>query len=576
MQRRVGHGHKDGPLWQRLEALARSERPRVVECASGYCGGEGGRGLTVIHSVNSAFVDEPAQLPLWGARNVGIAFFESDKLPRAAIRNAKAYDLVLVGSTWNLECLRRHGVRHAALIRQGVDTRLFAPAARRGGDAAALPLPKPPRPPEGQAPAHAVLGDKGLFVIFSGGKLELRKGQDLVVAAFKRFAERHADAVLATAWYTLWPATMRGINAAPQRHVLGVPRVGPSGYIHFEEWLQRNGVPPERGFHLQRATHRDIAAVLQRADVALFPNRAEGGTNLAAMEAMASGVPVIISNNTGHVDVVDPAHCFPLTKQRVLAQRGLEGWSDSRVDEIVFALETVYLDRAGAEKKGRAAAAFIRSGFTWQRAIGTVASALSAYNNNYDEGDAGMTAGAMQRFADDVQQGAAAFARQPVQPQRAADLNKGGEAVVELASTDFERCVHGADGAGKDVLVEFYVPWCGDCDKLKPQYEQLAQDLKHVKSVVIARVDATANRVAGSDMADITGFPTVKLYPAFDKQNPVRPKVQATHASLLQLIKAHAHVRFTLDGMPYGRGLTPQQITADAGEGLSEDELDDL
>ena len=44
--------------------------------------------------------------------------------------------------------------------------------------------------------------------------------------------------------------------------------------------------------------------VLHEADVALFPNRAEGGTNLVAMECLASGIPTILSANTGHLDLL--------------------------------------------------------------------------------------------------------------------------------------------------------------------------------------------------------------------------------------------------------------------------------
>ena len=41
------------------------------------------------------------------------------------------------------------------------------------------------------------------------------------------------------------------------------------------------------------------------SDTALFPNRCESGTNLVAMEAMAAGIPVILSNNSGHLDLID-------------------------------------------------------------------------------------------------------------------------------------------------------------------------------------------------------------------------------------------------------------------------------
>jgi hypothetical protein len=54
-----------------------------------------------------------------------------------------------------------------------------------------------------------------------------------------------------------------------------------------------------------------IAALLQRANVALFCNRAEGGTNLVAMETLAAGVPVVISSNTGHLDIASGT-CLPL------------------------------------------------------------------------------------------------------------------------------------------------------------------------------------------------------------------------------------------------------------------------
>ncbi len=50
------------------------------------------------------------------------------------------------------------------------------------------------------------------------------------------------------------------------------------------------------------------------------------------------------------------------------------------------------------------------------------------------------------------------------------------------------------DGS-KDVLVEFYAPWCGHCKSLAPVYEEVAQKLKDEDGVVLAKLDATANDV---------------------------------------------------------------------------------
>ncbi|KAJ8969711.1 hypothetical protein NQ314_001625 [Rhamnusium bicolor] len=67
----------------------------------------------------------------------------------------------------------------------------------------------------------------------------------------------------------------------------------------------------------------------------------------------------------------------------------------------------------------------------------------------------------------------------------------------------------------KDVLVEFYAPWCGHCKRLAPIYDKVAQHFKENENVVIAKIDSTVNEL---EHIKVTSFPTIKLYTKGENQ----------------------------------------------------------
>ena len=286
-----------------------------------------------------------------GHVNIGFIFYENTHFDAAARERAAFLERIMVGSSWNRDYLRTIGFNNVAHVSQGVDIGRFSPGPRSD------------------------IADQR-FRVFSGGKLEFRKGQDIVVAAFKRFHERHPDSVLVTAWFNPWPDTALDMERSP--HLAVVPEVVEGEGVRTTTWALANGIPEDAFIDLGLTPNAAMPGILRSVDVAVFANRCEGGTNLVAMEAMSCGVPCILSANSGHLDIIGDGNCYPLFYQSQVLDKNdpADVWRESSVDEIVECLEKAYTDRDDAARRGRAGAEFM-TGLSWHVQIGKLVNAIS-------------------------------------------------------------------------------------------------------------------------------------------------------------------------------------------------------
>lgn len=248
-----------------------------------------------------------------GRPNVAYLFSEWEPITAKQRENLRGFDVLIAGSTWNAEIIRACGFACAA-VAQGVDRQIFRPLKR--------------------------LRINDQFFIYSGGKFESRKAQDLVIRAVKVLQQRHPHIFLVASWFNIWD------NAD-----------------HYAE-AEKQGI---RLIGLPLLDHKRLAFQMNQTDVGLFPNRCEGGTNLVMMDYLACGKPVVANVSTGQADVLDDTYA--------LLMRGTD---DELVEQMIEGVETLYHDRALRELMG-AVADEAMDRWSWSRTADGIEKAIQEY-----------------------------------------------------------------------------------------------------------------------------------------------------------------------------------------------------
>lgn len=101
----------------------------------------------------------------------------------------------------------------------------------------------------------------------------------------------------------------------------------------------------------------------------------------------------------------------------------------------------------------------------------------------------------------------------------AAEMYSKSSPVLQLTSRSYDAQITKSNYTS---IVEFYAPWCGHCQNLKPAYEKAASALDGLGKVAAVNCDDDANKPLCGKMG-VKGFPTLKIVRPGKK--PGKPRV---------------------------------------------------
>jgi len=108
------------------------------------------------------------------------------------------------------------------------------------------------------------------------------------------------------------------------------------------------------------------------------------------------------------------------------------------------------------------------------------------------------------------------------------------DAVVQVNTNNFEEIVYDKE---KDVMLEFYAPWCSHCAGLAPHYKTIASHFSLFPSITLAAFDTQASEI--SSKFNITALPTFLFFPANNKDVPISFNGLRDSGSIANFILEH-------------------------------------
>lgn len=269
-----------------------------------------------------------------GRRRISFAVWETTRVPEDYLHKLRSTDQVWVPTHWGRQLFERAGLdpAHLRVVPEGVDPYLFVPAA----------TPRNPEP----------------FRFLSIGKWEKRKGSEDLVRAFCTEFKRSEPVEL----------VMHAHN----------PYLGD----HLDLQAEITHCVRDLGNDLGRVVLSppkelpELIRTLQSCDAFVLPTRAEGW-GLPILEAMACGLPCIVTDYSGHRAFANEDNAYLISVERMCAvddpqffspDEDWGEWAQPDLAHLRHLMRHVYTHREEAAARGQRARRDAVRQWTWDHA----------------------------------------------------------------------------------------------------------------------------------------------------------------------------------------------------------------
>jgi glycosyltransferase involved in cell wall biosynthesis len=267
-----------------------------------------------------------------GDKRIGFAVWETSILRTPDVRRLQQLDEVWTATEWGRQLLTSNGIREelVRVVPEGVDAARFTPAE--------------PSAPRGGRP----------FRFLCVARWQVRKGLEELIAAFCREFAPHEPVEL----------VLRCITAAweppAEQRVAALLRPPHPPVIAIGELLDR----------------QELVDLYRSADAFVLPTKAEGW-GLPISEAMACGLPVIVTSYSAPADYLDDSTAYLIRVASMVPAydpiwyphpTAFGFWAQPDVEHLQALMRHVYEHPEEAREKGRRAREAVVTRMTWEHA----------------------------------------------------------------------------------------------------------------------------------------------------------------------------------------------------------------